>query len=385
MSIFAVVFLILTILLVSYIIYLRAKFSKNLKSIQISLEDLQLFRDKHIGLEAVLQIIQDGVIVADLNNRIKLVSQKAAIILKTEVSKLQEQNIEMVLPIENLKDKFNVDLTTQLTLQNGAVITATIKSLPIVSEQKIQGTVFLIQDKTQEKIFEEMKLDFVAMAAHQLRTPLTFLKGYLSLLADSIANKLTEHERLYLDRSVSGVNKLSTLTEYLINASIVGETKLRLNLKLSSLEQIVSDVITEFKNVSSQKQIIIEFEKPQLPLPQILIDPNLIKTVLDNLIVNAVEHSQSNKISVRIRRGAEAITVEVQDFGKGIPSSALPYLFSKFYKVPQHLVATPGKGLGLYLSKKIVEAHWGRIWVDSILGRGATFSFSLPLPKNQGV
>lgn len=366
--------------LVAYIFHIKRKFGRNLKSSEATIEGLKRFQDEHIDLEAILQVIQDGVIITGLDNLIKLASQKAATILRTDISNLTGQNIEVILPTDNLKDKFNVDLTTELKLQNGETISATVKSLPIISQEELKGTVYIVHDKTEEKVFEEMKLNFVAMAAHQLRTPLTFLKGYLLLLSESIINKLTEHEKRYMDRSLSGVDKLSSLIEYLINATIVGESKFNLNLKLSSLEHIITEVMTEFENISSQKEIEINFEEPEIPLPEIMIDPYLIETVLDNLIINAIEHSLSKKITIRARKTSEEIVVEIQDYGKGIPGYSLDFLFTKFYKVPNHLLASPGSGLGLYVSRLIIEAHHGKIWVNSVFGRGSIFSFALPLP-----
>lgn len=367
--------------LIIYIFYLKRSSEKNLKSLQASIEGLKRFQEESVELEAIFQTIQDGVIITGLDNLIRLASKKAITILRVDTSSLKGQNIEVFLPIANSKDKFNVNLVTELQLQNGERITAEIKSLPIISQETLKGIVYTINDKTQEKIFEDMKLDFVAMAAHQLRTPLTSLKGYLFLLSQSVANKLTEQEKLYMDRSIGGADKLSSLTEYLINTTIIGETKLKLNLKLTSLENIISRVMTQFENIATQKGIDIDFEKPESSLPQLTIDPHLIETVLDNLVANAIDHSQSKKISIRVKGYGREVVVNVQDYGKGIPSFALHYLFTKFYKVPSHLIATPGSGLGLYISKLIIEAHHGKIWVDSILGRGSSFSFSLPLTK----
>lgn len=378
-----VVFLIFVILcLVIYIIHLRQSLNGNLKSLQTNIETLKRFREESIELEAIFQTIQDGVIITGLDNIIKLASKKAATILRVDdTSALKGQSIETFLPVADSKDKFNINLVTELQLQTGEKITAEIKSLPIISQETIKGAVYIINDKTQEKIFEDMKLDFVSMTAHQLRTPLTSLKGYLFLLSQSITSRLTEEEKLYMDRSLKGADKLSSLTEYLINTTIVGETKLKLNLKLTSLEYIISEVTTQFENIASQKGINIDFEQPESSLPQVIADPHLIETVLDNLITNAIDHSQSKKISIRIKGYEREVVVNVQDYGKGIPTFALHYLFTKFYKVPSHLIATPGSGLGLYISRLIIEAHHGKIWVDSLLGKGSSFSFSLPLAK----
>lgn len=374
-----IIFLIsLIFILLIYISYIKNKCAKDFKSIQITTENLRNFQDQHIELETIFQAIQDGVIITDLKNHILLASQKAAMLLRTDLSNLKEKDIEIFLPIADLKDKFNVNLITELKLQNGETVTAEIKSLPIISQEQIKGTLYTIHDKTQEKLFQEMKFDFVAMASHQLRTPLTSLKGYLFLLSQSTINKLTDKEKTYMDRCLNRSNKLSSLLEYLINATKIGDTKLNLNLKPSSLEQIVSEVLIEFETVAQKQGISIEFEKPKTSLPMIMIDPNLIESVLDNLIDNAIEHSSSKKISIRIRESNEGIVLDVQDYGKGIPGYALSYMFTKFYKVPNYLLADPKSGLGLYISKLIIEAHHGKIWVDSVFGRGATFSFSLP-------
>jgi signal transduction histidine kinase len=367
-----------------YTLILRVKFKNSQESLEKALEQIKDFREGDIEIEAIMQAVQDGVIITTADDRIRMASLKAASILRTEVKVLVGQNISTFLPVKDFKDKFNVDTTKDITLASGDMVTIQIKSLPIISGQKLNGVVFTIHDKTAEKAFEEMKFDFVAMVAHQLRTPMTSLKGYMYLLSESISGSLKGEDKTFLERSISGITKLSSLIEYLINVTNIGQNKLHINMQPGSMDKILVDVKDNYESIAAKHGIKLILEKPQMPMPLILMDSHLIETVLDNLVNNAIEHSQTKEIIIAAKKYDTEIWVSVQDFGRGIPGNALDHLFTKYYKVPTHLLATNGSGLGLYLSKQIIDAHYGKIWVDSLVGKGSTFSFSLPFNKKAG-
>lgn len=336
---------------------------------------------KKIELESVLQVIDDGVIITDVADNISMVSQKALKILKTDLPGLQNKPIGNVITINPPDKKILSKVETTLTLQSGETVTAKVSSLPILTEGEVRGIIYSIHDATREKEFEEIKLDFVTMAAHQLRTPLTTLRSYLSVLSGSIVNKLENDEKKLLDRSVSGANQLSSLIENLINITHI-ENRLTLQIKQVKLEDLVRDVAAGLSVTEKEKEIKIKIHKPT-ELPSVSVDPFLITQVLNNLIVNALEHSsKGSSIDISIKSFPNEITVDVKDYGEGIPYEATNHLFEKFYQVPNNLATgSKGQGLGLYISKKIIEVHKGKIWVNSIQGRGATFSFSLPVNK----
>jgi signal transduction histidine kinase len=371
----------LILLLVLYIVHLKKKISRDQEILENTKERLSYFLEENIEVGALMQAVEDGVIVTSLNGKIKLASIKAASILKTEVATLLDKDVNNFLPLHDFKDQYNGELTKDINLPSGETISLLIKTSPIISDQTIKGRILTFHDKTDQKVFEEMKFDFVAMVAHQLRTPMTTLRGYMSVLAKTIPGKLLPEEKLYFERSLSGIEKLASLVEYLINVTKVGENRLTLNLKPTSLEKILQDVKASYEVLASRSNIQINLEKPQIAMPLVSLDPNLIETVLENFVANAIEHSNSKQIVISAKVYDKEVWVSVQDFGKGIPSDSLDHLFQKFYKVPSHLLATPGSGLGLYVSKQIIDAHKGRIWADSILGQGSTFSFSLPLPQ----
>jgi signal transduction histidine kinase len=223
----------------------------------------------------------------------------------------------------------------------------------------------------------------VAQAAHQLRTPLTILKSYLSVLSDSIGNQLTADNKENLDRAVVGSNQLSLLIENLLNVSKIEGGKLDLHPLPSSIEQITVSAINKNLNNAVQRGVKVQFQQEGGPLPQIIVDPNLIEQAISNLLANAIENSKSDsEVLISLGLQGNNIVISVIDHGVGIPSEATNKLFTKFYKVSTNLVqSSKGIGLGLYNTRAIIEAHGGAIQVNSLLGKGSTFWFTLPVRK----
>lgn len=373
----ALAFLILVFVL--YIAKIR-QFITEKQAKDSALAEVKILSSTGSYLEAVLQNIEDGVIIADISGQIKYSSKKALDILKTNISILQDRHITEILPVENSSGKIISNQKSEVKLQNGTTVVLIIDALPIVGQGFVRGAIYIIHDVTKEKEFEEMKFDFVAMAAHQLRTPLTTLRGYLLALSDMVMGKLNDEEQMYLKGSITGANQLSSLIENLLYASSIGG-KLVLRLNNSSVEKIIDDVVKNMFVLADRKGVNLIFEKPKESLPKIMFDPFLITEVLNNLIMNAIEHTnKGGEIVAYITQTDKELIVNIKDSGEGIPYYATPYLFTKFYKVPSDLaMKSKGSGLGLYISKSIVEAHKGKIWVNSVLGRGSVFSFSLPL------
>ena len=368
-------------ILIVYIFLLRNKLNYiKEENIRVKESSAQLYSQK-IAIESILQAIDDGIIITNYEGNITMASKKAMDILRTEFSNLAGKPIDSILPVDPINRAINSNKVTKLQILTGETIMAKLESLPILTSGEVKGTVYTIHNITKEKEFEEMKLDFVTMAVHQLRTPLTTLRGYLSVLSGNIADKLLDDEKVYLDRSISGADQISALIENLINITHMEENKLTLQTKQVQLEDTVEDVTNNLSIIGKQKGVRLLFQKPQKPLPLISIDSYSISQVLNNLIVNAIEHSsEGSSVEIYIRQQGDEIVVDVKDYGEGIPYEATEFLFTKFYQVPNNLRAgSKGMGLGLYISKKILEAHKGKIWVNTIRGRGATFSFSLPI------
>ena len=243
------------------------------------------------------------------------------------------------------------------------------------------GCILTLHDITKEKQLEEMKLDFVSMAAHELRTPLTSIRGYLSVFMEENKDKFDATQNMFLHRISIAVQQLLGLTENLLNASRIEKGVFTVSMQTVDWVANVAEAVEEFLERARDKKISLTFIKPQQGTFFVKADKVRINEVLLNLLSNAISYTGENgKISVSIEQKGQEVITHVKDTGAGIPKNAIPHLFTKFFRVSAKISqGTKGTGLGLYISKAIVERHGGRIWVESEVGKGSTFSFSLPL------
>lgn len=246
--------------------------------------------------------------------------------------------------------------------------------------------VILFHDKTKEKQLEAMKLDFVSMAAHELRTPLTSIKGYISVFINENQNKLTQEQLMFVSRINTSTQQLSGLVENLLSVARVERGALTLHNQIVDWVNNVNTQVQTFLHRAEEKRINLTFIIPDRSISKVDIDLVRMNEVLNNIISNALNYTEpQGKIEIRIDQQRGMVTTYVKDTGKGIPGEALPQLFSKFFRVQGGSAeqASRGNGLGLYLSKAIVDLHHGKIWADSEgLGKGSTFAFSLPAVKD---
>lgn len=238
-------------------------------------------------------------------------------------------------------------------------------------------------DANEKKHLDEIKLDFVSMVVHELRTPLTSIKGYLFIFLRDYKNAMNEQQNAFLTRINISTQRLIALVENLLNVTRIEKRTLALSCQPADWIQNINDIISEIIDQAENKKIELNFIKPQQPLPSVSIDKLRINEVLMNLLANAINFTApGGKISVWVEsKGTEVIT-HVSDTGEGIPPEALPHLFTKFFRVTGRLgQGVKGTGLGLYIAKSIIELHKGKIWVESVLGKGSTFSFSVPISE----
>lgn len=256
-----------------------------------------------------------------------------------------------------------------------------LTSVGIVDKQKrLIGYLVTLHDISKEKQLEVMKVDFISMAAHELRTPLTSAKGYLSVFLQENADKLNPDQKMLLDRVNISVQQLNSLVENLLNVSRIERGAITLNTTHLDWVKLVRQAVSDLLLRASDKRIDLKFIEPQIPVSSVQADQLRIVEVLNNLVANAINYTQpGGKIRVFLEQKNGEVITHVADNGQGISKDALPHLFSKFYRASGKLVmGTKGSGLGLYISKAIVEMHKGKIWVASQEGKGSTFSFTLP-------
>jgi len=224
--------------------------------------------------------------------------------------------------------------------------------------------------------------DLISIVSHELRSPLTAIRGYLSMLETMDAGNLTEKQRLFIGRIDQSSQRMADLIEKLLDLGSIESGNLNLSIAPTALENIVQAVALELGDKAKKAELdIIITDKKRLPM--VLADPGRLQQIVTNLLDNAIKYSpQGGPIHITFKQDAEDVIIMISDEGVGIPADQFNKLFTKFGRLYHpSTIDRPGSGLGLYIVKRLVECHGGRIWLTSKEGKGSKFSFSLPIAK----
>jgi signal transduction histidine kinase len=237
------------------------------------------------------------------------------------------------------------------------------------------------------KELDKLKDEFVSVASHELRTPMTAIMSYIWMALDGRGGPLTEKQKYYLERAYSSVNRLIKLVNEMLNVSRIESGRVTVSLGAVDLEKITQEVIDEVLPRANELGISVE-EVHGDALPLVLADSDKIKEVLFNLLGNALKFTQKEgKITVSFFINGDMVETTVKDTGSGIAPGDLPKLFQKFGLLPDsytmnQIAPNSGTGLGLYICKAIIELHHGKIWADSEgHGKGTAVTFSLKIKE----
>lgn len=238
-------------------------------------------------------------------------------------------------------------------------------------------------DITKKQELEEMKLDFVSMAAHELRTPLTAIRGYLSLFTQETENQFSDEQKSFLQRIHIACQQLLALVENLLSVTKIERGAFTTSLQPIDWPNMVKQTLEDFSPRAKDKKITLRYIEPKEVMPSVMADKLRITEVLNNLLSNAISYTYTGgSVEVMLEYKNNELITHIKDTGEGIPEEAQSKLFTKFFRVAGTLAqGSKGTGLGLYISKAIVEMHGGHIWVESELGKGSIFSFTIPTVK----
>ena len=228
------------------------------------------------------------------------------------------------------------------------------------------------------KELDKAKDEFISMASHQLRTPLTTIKGYLSMLSEGDAGKLTKQQKEFIDYSYSGSQRMVNLISDLLNVSRMSAGKFMIEKAPIDLAEVVDQEVFQLQSHAKAKNLDLIYKKPA-KLGLIELDENKTRQVIMNFIDNAIYYTKEGSVTVTLNKVGDNLELRVKDTGIGVPVEAQKKLFSKFFRADNAQTVRPdGTGLGLYLAKRVVEDQGGKIIFETTEGKGSIFGFSMP-------
>ncbi len=333
-------------------------------------------------LEAILNSTPDPVLVTDHRNRLLLANRAAVQALHLKSSGSAGQPTEKVIQQRALFDLLQASAeekqSAEIVLPDGRTYFATASTVTV--EGHAVGRVCILRDVTYFKELDQMKSDFVATVSHDLRSPLTLMRGYATML--DMAGPLNEQQQSYAAKIIQGVENMSRLVNDLLDLGRI-EVGVGLEVENVPVMDVIERVINPLQHQAEQKNITLNVEMPK-DLPNVIeADNALLYQAVYNLVENAIKYTPAGgRVAVSLRLAMDALIFRVADSGIGIPSDEMPRLFEKFYRSSQREArAQQGTGLGLAIVHSIAERHGGRVWVESEVGKGSIFYLQIPLKQ----
>jgi PAS domain S-box-containing protein len=342
----------------------------------------RLFLNAEIGrrrLESILASSPDPVLVTDQSDRLLLTNPAAwqvlGLGLETDEGKPIDLAIEQAELVELLRSTSAEMQSTEINLPGGRIFLATATS--VLAEGQRVGRVCVLRDVTHFKELDSLKSEFVSTVSHDLRSPLTLMRGYATML--EMVGQLNEQQTGYVRKIVSGVESMTRLVNNLLDLGRI-EAGIGLQPEMVPVQDIVERVVNALQLQAAQKRIQLSADIPAQTIPLIEADQALLQQALHNLVENAIKYTRpEGKVMLRVQTQPIGVVFQVIDNGIGVSPMDLPRLFEKFYRGAQQ---TPkderGSGLGLAIVKSIAERHGGRVWAESQLGKGSTFYLAIP-------
>lgn len=368
---------------------------KDLEHAQHSIE-----REKNKS-ESILANVGDGVLALDEDLAFIACNEAAADIVGCSSSEIIGKKLQDIIDLKYIKlseekKDFN---PIQESIKTGKIIITgtgeyaiinklkkeipvTVTAAPLIdAHEKIKGGVVVIRDVTKEQEIDKMKSEFVSVASHQLRTPLSASKWFLEMLLNGDAGKLNDEQKEYIDHTYKSNERMIALVNDLLNVSRIESGTIAIEPVSTDIDGMVKSVLFELTPQIKQKKITTEYKTLSGGTPKIKIDPKLIRQVFQNLLSNSVKYTPERGITgVRVKKDGKFLQFEVFDTGVGIPKAQQAKVFKKFFRADNVItLQTEGTGLGLYVAKSVVDASGGKIWFTSTEGKGTSFFFTLPL------
>lgn len=359
-------------------------------------EDLKHYADVRVDevlaeqakTEGIISTSEDGIILTDDDGHVQLINPKALSLLELEEGKegLVGRPIwsfvkhdKLAIAIRESVEGDTPKAKREVNLSAESVRRYYLISSAIINAPEGSGTNywFMIQIRniTAEKELDQLKDDFLQSLTHDLRSPMTAVRGYLQVLGEEMAGPLNDEQKKMIHIMENASTKLLHIVSNLLDSAKMSAGKLKLNISDCNLRQILPNTVEIFHTEAAKKKISLTLDMPDSMRP-IRLDPHLLERVIINLIGNAIKFTPDGGfITIKVIDLTDRIQVQVTDTGNGMPAEFLNKIFKKF---EQASGTRGGTGLGLSICKFVVDAHYGEIGVRSKQGEGTTFTFTIP-------
>ncbi len=338
----------------------------------------------------IISNLADGLLVFDKNNSLSLINLQAENFFSVKTKEIMGNSVLELVKFPNLRTLVNllgmeIKGIFRKELMIGENLTVEVSTVPMILGEEKLGTIVILHDITREKMVERIKTEFVSLAAHQLRTPLSAIKWTLNMLLDGDLGEITKEQREFVGKTYQSNERMINLINDLLDVTRIEEGRYLYKPALANFENIVQFVVNSYQEEARRKKLSLEFKKPISKLPNIVLDVEKIRLVVQNLLENAVRYTPSGgeiTIILRHQKKEKEIEFQIQDTGVGIPKDQQERVFTKFFRAANVMrMETEGSGLGLFISKNIIEAHGGRIRFESEEGKGTTLYLNLPIKE----
>lgn len=349
---------------------------------------------------AMLQSMGEGLVAINSDEQIVLINPAAITLLGLsndtsplnkvfhEAYQLYDKDDKLNQPLPVDQRPFSIAIRTGQPVdgvfsyhrEDGNAYLVNVVVAPVRVGEKAAGAIMVLRNVTKEKEIDRMKTEFISLASHQLRTPLSAIKWFTEMLISGDAGKLQSEQLEFISSIDESNERMIALVNGLLNISRIESGRIVVAPKPTDLRELVGGIVTDLKAMTEAKQQTLIISVHQ-DLPMINVDPQLIGQVYMNLLTNAIKYTpKGGEISVFISKKVDTVISQVTDNGYGIPIGQQNRIFQKFFRAANAAkVETDGTGLGLYLIKAIVESSGGKIWFESEEGKGTTFWFTIPL------
>ncbi len=355
-------------------------------------ESRQKAEEERNKTAAIIHNFTDGILVFNKKNILEIINPKAESLFHLESSEISGKRFKSLKANKKIKPlikeiaespDFNGkssegSFRREIEIDEGKTIEIT--TVPILRGDEKTGTLVVLHDITREKMVEEMKSEFVSIAAHQLRTPISAMKWTMTMLLDGDLGDLNDEQKDLVEKTYASNERMVNLINDLLNVSRIEEGRYLYKPAHISFSKVLNPVVKSYRDEIKRRGIKFRTKIPKRSLPRVAVDTEKITLVLQNLLDNAMKYTpKGGQVTLDVKVKNKEIEVSIRDTGVGIPKDQQQRLFSKFFRAANVIrMETEGSGLGLFICKNIIKAHKGEISFESKENQGSVFHFTLP-------